>query len=87
MNGDLMYEMAKQQMAERHRLAEQRQIARQARKSRATARGRRVLDEVPEAVVMPVIPDFADEMFDAARKAVPAPRPEAGRGRHARSSH
>jgi hypothetical protein len=84
MNGNSMYEMAKQRMAERQRAAQQ---AGEARLLRAAARGRRARKEATEAVATPVIPDFAEEMFDAARDSVPAPRQEATRGRHARSGH
>jgi hypothetical protein len=88
MNGYMMYEVAKQRMAEQHRAAEQRQAARQAadaRKGRANGRGRRGR---PETTVAPVIPDSADELLAAmARDAVPAPRREATRGRHTRSSN
>jgi hypothetical protein len=34
-----------------------------------------------------VIPDFAEEMFAATGDAVPEPRQENPRGRHARSGH
>ena len=68
MYGYLMYETAKQRMAEQQRAAQR------VREARAAARGRRARKEAPEAVATPVIPDFADEMFEAARDAVPAPR-------------
>ena len=88
MNGYMMYEVAKQRMAEQHRAAEQRQAARQAadaRKARAGGRGRR---GTQETTVAPVIPDFAYQLLEAmARDAVPAPRQEATRGRHARSGN
>jgi hypothetical protein len=86
MNGYVMYETARQRIAEQHRAAQQ---VREARELRAAARGRRARKEALEAVATPVIPDFADEMFDAARDAVPAPRGsrETTRGRHARSGH
>ena|ERR1700761_2561728 len=71
MYGYLMYETAKQRMAEQQRAA---QRVREARELRAAARGRRARKAAPEAVATPVIPDFADEMFEAARDAVPAPR-------------
>jgi hypothetical protein len=83
MNGNLMYEVARQQIAERQRAARQ---AGQAREQRAAARGRQAKNEKRELAAVPAIPDFADEMFhDAERGAVPAPRAEAGRGRHART--
>ena len=53
---------------------------------RAAARGRHARKEAAEVVATPVIPDFAAEMFDGARGAVPEPRREVkGGGRHARS--
>jgi hypothetical protein len=82
MNGYVMYDMAKQRTAEKQRTA---QRAREAREARAAARGRHSRKEALEAVATPAIPDFADEMFDAGRDAVPAPRREDERGRHARS--
>jgi hypothetical protein len=83
MNGNVMYEMARQRIAEQQRAARQ---ASEARAQRAIARGRRAGEEKPEAVVVPAIPDFADEMFDPAGDAVPAPRREDAGGRHARTS-
>ncbi|MGH3252309.1 MAG: hypothetical protein ACRDOI_39700 [Trebonia sp.] len=86
MDGYLMYEVARQRIADQHRAAERRQAARQAtaaRKERAAARGRRAGREVPA----PAIPDFADELLDTmARGSVPGPRQEAGHGRRTRSS-
>jgi hypothetical protein len=79
MNGDLLYELAKQRNAELRRAGE-------AHQRRAAARGRRSRDDAPQAIVAPEIPDFADEMFDGARDLVPPPRQETGRGRHARTS-
>lgn len=87
MNGNLMYEMAKQRIAEQQRAAQE--LGR-ARSRRAAARGRHAKAETPDAVGTPVIPDFADEMFETAPDAVPGPRQEqedVARGRHARSSH
>ena len=88
MNGYIMYEVAKQRMAEQHRAADQRRAARQAtdaRKGRASGGGRR---GGQGTTVAPVIPDFADELVDAmARASVPAPRHEATRGRNARSGN
>jgi len=82
MNGNSMYEVARLRMAEQQRAARQ---AGEARQRRAAARGRHARKEAAEVVATPTIPDFADEMFDAGRDAVPAPRREDGRGRHARS--
>ena len=84
MNGNLMYEVARQRLAEQRRAAQQ---AGEARRARASARGRHARDEAPEAIAAPLIPDFAHEMFgDVAQGAVPAPRREAARGRHARTN-
>jgi hypothetical protein len=82
MNGSSMYEVARQRIAEQQRAARQ---AGEARTRRAAARGRHARKEAAEAVAAPAIPDFAAEMFDGARDAVPEPRREAGGGRHARS--
>jgi hypothetical protein len=82
MDGYAMYEVARERIAEQQRGARQ---AREARAQRAAARAARRAKK--EALAAPVIPDFAHEMFDVARDAVPAPRQEAGRGRHAGTSH
>jgi hypothetical protein len=82
MNGNAMYEVARQRIAEQQRAARQ---AGEARERRAAARGRRARKEAPEAIATPAIPDFAHEMFDAARGAVPAPREEDTRGRRTRA--
>jgi hypothetical protein len=84
MNGSAMYEVARQRIADQQRAARQ---AGEARQRRAIARGRHARKEAPEVVATPVIPDFAAEMFDAAKGAVPAPREEGTGGRHARASH
>ena len=81
MNGNVMYDVARLRMADMQRAA---QRARDARDARAAARARRARERALETV--PVIPDFAEEMF-AAGDAVPEPRPENTRGRHARSGH
>ena len=84
MNGYVMYEVAKQRIAEQQRAARQ---ASESREQRATVRGRRARKERAQEIVAPAIPDCAHEMFRAAaRDAVPAPRREDTRGRHARSS-
>jgi hypothetical protein len=74
-----MYEIARQRMAEQRRAARE---AGEARALRAAARGRRAKADVPDAIDMPAIPDFANEMFETAQDAVPAPQ---ARGRHTRS--
>ena len=83
MNGNLMYEMARQRIAEQQRTARQ---ASESREQRAAARGRRARKEQAAEIVAPAIPDFAHEMFETARDTVPAPRQESGRGRRARTS-
>jgi hypothetical protein len=87
MDGYLMYEVARQQIADQHRAAQRRQAARQAvaaRKERAAARAGQ---KVPEATVASAIPDSADELLDAmAHGSVPTPRQEATRGGHTRTS-
>ena len=91
MNSYMMYEVAKQRMAEQHRAAEQRRDARlaaDARKGRANGRGRRGRQETTETTGVPVIPDFAYQLLEAmARDAVPAPRQDATHGWHAPSSN
>jgi hypothetical protein len=84
MNGNVMYEVARLRIADMHRAAQQ---ARDARDARVATRGRRARAAALETVVTPVIPDFAEEMFAAAGDAVPEPRQENPRGRHARSGH
>ena len=79
MNGNVMYEVARLRIADLHR------TARQARLAREAAHARRARKAAPESIAMPVIPDFAEEMFAATGDTVPAPRPENPRGRHARS--
>lgn len=81
MNGNVMYDVAKLRIADMHRAAQQARDARQA------TRGRRARVAAPETIATPVIPDFAEEMFAAAGDAVPEPRQENPRGRHARSGH
>ncbi len=56
MNGNSMYEVARQRIAEQQRAARQ---AGEARERRAAARGRRARKEATEAVATPAIPDFA----------------------------
>jgi hypothetical protein len=87
MNGSSMYEVARQRIAEQQRAARQAGEARERRAAArgAAARGRHARKEAAEAAAMPVIPDFAAEMFDGARDAVPSPRREAKGGRPARS--
>ena len=82
MNGNLMYEMARQRIAEQQRVA---QAAGEARSRRAIARLRRGKAARAEEIATPVIPDFAAEMFEEARDTVPAPREEDAGGRAARS--
>jgi hypothetical protein len=79
-----MYEVARLRIADMHRAARQ---ARAAHDAREVARSRRARKEAPETVAVPVIPDFAEEMFAATGDAVPEPRQENTRGRHARSGH
>lgn len=70
-----MYEIARQ------RMAEMQQAAQQAGEARAAARARRARAKARDVIAVPVIPDFADEMFETARDALPAPDT---RGRRAR---
>jgi hypothetical protein len=84
MNGNLMYEMTRQRLAEQERTARR---AGEARGWRAIARGRHARAAEAQAPVLPAIPDFAHELLShKGRETVPAPRPEAGRGRHSRTS-
>jgi hypothetical protein len=82
-NGNLMYEMTRQRIAEQQRAARQ---ASESREQRAAVRGRRARKERAQEIVAPTIPDFAHEMFETARDTVPAPRQESGRGHRARTS-
>ena len=87
------YEVVRQQMAEQQRAARQagetqrqRAAAREARLAQRAARGRHARARTPEEAVLPAIPDFPHELLGgAAGEAVPAPRPESARGRHART--
>jgi hypothetical protein len=83
MNGNLMYGMAKDRVAERQQAARRDGEARQAR---AAARARRAADRAQRAVAAPLIPDYAHEMFAELEDAVPAPRHGAGRGRRAQTT-
>jgi hypothetical protein len=80
MNGSIMYEVARQRIADQRRAAIKDG---EARAQRAAARGRRGKHAAPEPAT-PSIPDYADELF-AAGDAVPVQRQEAGRGRHTRA--
>jgi hypothetical protein len=82
MNGNSMYEMARQRVAEQQRAARQ---AGEARERRAAARGRHARKEAPQVIATPAIPDFAAEMFAPGGDAMPAPRRETTDGRHART--
>jgi len=81
MHGNLMYEVARQRVAEQRRAAE---LAGEARARRKAARGRHAKGSSAETVAAPAIPDFAHEMFDGLQEAVPAPREEGGK--HARTN-
>jgi hypothetical protein len=76
MNGNAMYEVARQRIADQQRAARQAGEAREARERRAATRGRHARKEAPRTIVTPAIPDFVEEMFDQ----------EKG-GRHARAGH
>jgi hypothetical protein len=78
MNGNLMYEMARQRIAEQQRAARQ---ASEARGLRSGGRRRRARDEAAETVATPAIPDYPHEMFTT----VPEPRKEAADGGRTRS--
>jgi hypothetical protein len=78
MNGQMMFDLAKQRANDRLQQATRRA---EARAARAAARAQRAADAEPETA--PHIPDFADEMF---RDGVQAPRKESADGRHARTS-
>jgi hypothetical protein len=82
MFGSAMYEVARARIAEQERAAIQ---SGEARRQRAEARGRRRRAQVAESAVttVPAVPDYAEELLEAAVNAVPAPREEAPRGRHA----
>jgi len=77
MNGNLMYEMARQRLAEQQQAVQRATEAHEQRAAARGRRGRRGKAKTREEIVTPVIPDFADEMFESTQ--------ETTRGRHARS--
>jgi hypothetical protein len=81
-NGDIIYNMAQVEMAERHERAARRQLVREARRASRASRASRA--RARAAVSVPAIPDYAHELLGRAASAVPAPR-EAPTGGHARS--
>jgi hypothetical protein len=84
MNGNIMYEITRQRIADRQRATA---AAAEARKQAKTARRRNARTAAAKPAVLPAIPDFAHQLLDGATQdAVPAQRPEAGRGRDARTS-
>jgi hypothetical protein len=90
MNGNVMYDLAMLEIADRHEWAARQRLARDAAKAqraeRKRGRGGRGSAGIPQPGALPAIPDFPHELLGAqARDAVPAQRPEAGRGRHARA--
>ena len=86
MNGDIMYQIARQHMADQERIAAQRRLARSAREPGgwfAAWRARRARP-APET---PVIPDYVHQLLGTSAEAsVPAARQpdEAGHARGAR---
>jgi hypothetical protein len=74
-NGNIMYEIARQRSAERQQAAQRAAAVREAR------RGRHATSQTPEPAG-PAIPDFAHEMFGAE----PEPGAENAPGRHARAN-
>ncbi|HTR92035.1 MAG TPA: hypothetical protein VMI73_09865 [Trebonia sp.] len=75
----MMYEVARQRIADQRRTAVKDG---EARVSRAAARARRAKNKATEPIATPAIPDYAHELLAAAaRDSVPAPRQEPGRGR------
>jgi hypothetical protein len=88
MHDSIMYEVARQRIADQQRAAVKNG---KARTLRALGRGRRARRAADEAIATPLIPDYAHELLAAAaRDSVPAQRPEevrleAGRGRHVRA--
>ena len=87
MNGNLMYEMARQRLAEQQQAVQRATEAHEQRAAARGRRGRRGKAKTREEIVTPVIPDFADEMFGTARDAVPTPgeEKEDPRDRHAQT--
>lgn len=88
MHDSIMYEVARQRIADQQRAAVKNG---EARTLRALGRSRRARRAADEAIATPLIPDYAHELLAAAaRDSVPAQRPEgvrleAGRGRHVRA--
>ena len=84
MNGDLMYQMARQYMAEQERIAAQRRLARSAREPGGWFAAWRARHARP-APETPVIPDYVHELLGtSAAEPMPAARQPDGAG-HARS--
>ncbi|HEY0938175.1 MAG TPA: hypothetical protein VGD91_31085 [Trebonia sp.] len=81
MNGYVMYEVARQRVADRHRDADAERAARQVSAARGR-RGRHARAGEPDGAVLPAVPDFVHELLGGA---VPAPRPEDTSGRHTRT--
>jgi hypothetical protein len=71
-DGNLMYELARQQIADQHRLADQRRSARAAITARKQARAVRRRTAGASAPALPAIPDYADDLLAAAGDTVPA---------------
>jgi hypothetical protein len=83
MHGDLMYEIASQRIADLHRSADRRRLARQAREGR----GRRGKPDATGQAALAAIPDYVHELFDGeGRVAVPPQGRTPAGGGHARTS-
>jgi hypothetical protein len=78
MHGSIMYEVARQRIADQRRAAVRDGEARMSRAAARAARRARGKAEGPAAT--PAIPDYVHELLAAARETVPAQRQEAGRG-------
>lgn len=75
----IMYEVARQRIADQRRAAVKDG---EGRVSRAAARARRAKNKAAEPITIPAIPDYAHELLAAAaRETAPAQRQDAGRGR------
>jgi hypothetical protein len=66
MDCNMMYEIARQRMADQQRLAEQRRSARQAIRARKAARDAARHGNARAEAELPAIPDYAHEMFSGA---------------------
>jgi hypothetical protein len=66
MNGSIMYDIARQRIADQHRMAERRRSARQAVRARKQAEAATRRRNAREAM-LPAIPDYVHELIGGER--------------------